>query len=163
MKMMIMKIMIILPTMVTMMKTPMSMGITLMVQTFMSTMLIAKISSSSWLPLIMFLMLIGGLLILFMYMSSIASNEKFKFNLKMTMLYMLMIVATEEMLMEKMNQNESIMIVNQETTSLNMIFMKKYLMITTLIFLLLFLTMVSVIFIMKIHKGPLRSKMYEQT
>nr|YP_009974404.1 NADH dehydrogenase subunit 6 [Chanohirata hamata]QNJ33334.1 NADH dehydrogenase subunit 6 [Chanohirata hamata] len=161
MKMIIMKTMIVVPTMISMMKTPMSMGIMLMIQTFLSTIIIAKSMSSSWMPMIMFLMLIGGLLILFMYMSSIASNEKFKISMKMFLPSILIVMLSEDMLLEKINQNSNMNMYNMEMLSLNMIFMKKYLIITLLIFLMLLLTMVSVIYIMKIHKGPLRSKTYE--
>nr|YP_009946879.1 NADH dehydrogenase subunit 6 [Penthimia melanocephala]QOG08898.1 NADH dehydrogenase subunit 6 [Penthimia melanocephala] len=162
MKTFIIKLMIIIPSVISMMKTPMSMGVMLMMQTFLSTMFMAKIMGYSWMPMTMFIMLIGGLMILFMYMSSIASNEKFKMNIFMSIFPLLiMLMMMEEMTIETQNETNLSNLIINEQKSMNFIFMKKYFMITVLIFMMLLLTMISVVFIMKIHKGPLRSKTYE--
>lgn len=60
---------------------PVTLGITLLIQTVIVTILTLIIFSNSWFSYIIFLILIGGLLILFIYITRIASNEKFKFNL----------------------------------------------------------------------------------
>nr|APX40704.1 NADH dehydrogenase subunit 6 [Pachybrachis suffrianii] len=65
-----------------MMKHPLSMGLILLVQTIFTSMLTGFMAYSFWFSYIMFLIMVGGMLILFMYMTSIASNEKFKFSWK---------------------------------------------------------------------------------
>nr|YP_009520507.1 NADH dehydrogenase subunit 6 [Macrosteles quadrimaculatus]AWX90837.1 NADH dehydrogenase subunit 6 [Macrosteles quadrimaculatus] len=158
MKLNIMKIMMMISSMTMFMKTPMSMGMLLMTQTLMATMLTAKLMSSSWMSMVMFLMLIGGLLILFMYMSSIASNEKFKMNYKMFLMTMIMIMPMEELMSEmQLNENQLIYSKNETIVFMKM-YNKKTMMITIMMFIYMLLTMVIVTKIVKINKGPLRAK-----
>nr|ASR18188.1 NADH dehydrogenase subunit 6 [Orosius orientalis] len=159
MKMMIMKCMMSISMMTFTMKTPMSLGVLLLMMTTLSTILMSMITPSAWMPMIMFLMLIGGLLILFMYMSSIASNEKFKSNIKLVIVSMLMLTLPYENLMAESLTSEtlesSLML---ESTSMIKIYNKKTFMITIMLFLYLLLSMIVVTKITKIFKGPLRSK-----
>nr|ATC73030.1 NADH dehydrogenase subunit 6 [Osbornellus sp. EMHAU-2015-Zz052506] len=157
MKMILIKFMIIISSSIIMMKTPMSLGIMLLMQTFLSTFMLAKMFSSSWIAFIMFLMLIGGLLILFMYMSSIASNEKFKTNFKLYSIWMMIMLPCEELMMNSViNENQNSM-TWAETISMSKIFNKKGMIITLLMFCYLLLTMIVMIKIIKIYKGPLRA------
>nr|YP_010736946.1 NADH dehydrogenase subunit 6 [Chinaocerus tubulatus]WEP24833.1 NADH dehydrogenase subunit 6 [Chinaocerus tubulatus] len=160
MKMNIMKIMMMMISILPIMKTPMSMGMMLMTQTMLMTMLMNKTMTTSWLSMITFLMMIGGLLILFIYMSSLASNEKFKINLKM-MIIMLMIMWMSEDLMQNMQINEMQALHNIEYTeqlSLNKLYNKKSMTITLITVLYLLLTMITVTKLVKHYEGPLRSK-----
>nr|ATG83172.1 NADH dehydrogenase subunit 6 [Alobaldia tobae] len=159
MKFLLIKMSLMITSSILMLKTPMSMGILLLVQTTISTLIISKVLSYSWLSMIMFLMFVGGLLILFMYMSSIASNEKFKPNMKIMILLIIMTLPMEE-LMSEMQHNENFNNLNimQESISLTKIYNKKTLMITILMFMYMFLTMIVVTSIIKIFKGPLRAK-----
>nr|ANJ70698.1 NADH dehydrogenase subunit 6 [Uloma sp. BMNH 1425257] len=68
------------------MKHPLSMGLILLIQTIMISLITGNMNQNMWFSYILFLIMIGGMLILFMYMTSIASNEKFKTNLKMILL-----------------------------------------------------------------------------
>nr|YP_010610873.1 NADH dehydrogenase subunit 6 [Idiocerus consimilis]WAP91694.1 NADH dehydrogenase subunit 6 [Idiocerus consimilis] len=160
MKVNIMKLMIMMISMLPIMKTPMSMGMILMLQTIMMTLLMNKMMVTSWLTMITFLMMIGGLLILFIYMSSLASNEKFKINMKVLIIMMLMMITSEE-LMQDMQINETQDIMNTmtiEQLSLNKLYNKKSLMITLIMVLYLLLTMIAVTKLVKHYEGPLRSK-----
>nr|YP_010757436.1 NADH dehydrogenase subunit 6 [Leofa pulchella]WEU77779.1 NADH dehydrogenase subunit 6 [Leofa pulchella] len=159
MKMIFIKTSMYISTMILFMKTPMSMGILLLIQTIICTMLMSGIMNTSWMPMIMFLMFIGGLLILFMYMSSIASNEKFTPNYKlMGILLMMMILPFEEM-MNELKMNESInSFLSKESISMMKIYNKKTMMITVLMFMYMFLAMIVVTSVISIHKGPLRAK-----
>nr|YP_010502885.1 NADH dehydrogenase subunit 6 [Exitianus nanus]UXD78662.1 NADH dehydrogenase subunit 6 [Exitianus nanus] len=160
MKLMFMKLALSSNTMILFVKTPMTMGMLLMIQTMVSTLIISKSMDSSWIPMVMFLMFIGGLLILFMYMSSIASNEKFTPNIKMlTIMIIALVIPLEELMTEVSNNNimaESYL--TKESTSMTKIYNKKTMWITIMLFLYLFLTMIVVSKIIKIHKGPLRAK-----
>nr|ATF28588.1 NADH dehydrogenase subunit 6 [Exitianus indicus] len=157
--MLFMKIVMFSSTSILFLKTPMSMGVMLLIQTIMSTLIISKMMNSSWIPMIMFLMFIGGLLILFMYMSSIASNEKFTPNIKMLVILMIMLILPmEEMMNEFQMQNSMEMFLSGESTSMTKIYNKKTMLITIMLFMYMFITMVVVTKVIKIHKGPLRSK-----
>nr|QWZ47665.1 NADH dehydrogenase subunit 6 [Metidiocerus impressifrons] len=160
MKMYIMKMMLMMISILPAMKTPMSMGMTLMLQTIMMTTLMNSMMTSTWLTMITFLMMIGGLLILFIYMSSLASNEKFKINMKM-MIITVMIFIMMESLMQDMQINEAQNLNSTEYTeqlSLNKLYNKKSMMITLIMVLYLLLTMIVVTKLVKHYEGPLRSK-----
>nr|ASM41883.1 NADH dehydrogenase subunit 6 [Scaphoideus varius] len=157
MKLLTIKLMISISSSIPMLKTPMSMGILLLIQTTLTTILISKLFSSSWMAMTIFLMLIGGLLILFMYMSSIASNEKFTPNIYMMLPFMFIIIPMEELLCETQMNEKLTMFVPNESITLMKIYNKKSMLITILMFLYLLLTMISVSSIIKIYKGPLRS------
>nr|APX40392.1 NADH dehydrogenase subunit 6 [Cryptocephalus schaefferi] len=77
------------------MKHPLTLGSVLLIQTILIALLTGLLSLNFWFSYIIFLVMIGGLLILFVYMTSIASNEKFKFSFKLflfTSFYMLMTI-----------------------------------------------------------------------
>nr|YP_010278726.1 NADH dehydrogenase subunit 6 [Changbaninus pleiospicules]UKE80323.1 NADH dehydrogenase subunit 6 [Changbaninus pleiospicules] len=158
MKMTLLKIMIYITSLISTLKTPMSMGILLLIQTTLSTILISKLTMSSWMAMIIFLMLIGGLLILFMYMSSIASNEKFTPNIFMIFPIMLIFLPMEEMMCEtQMNEKLQTFMLNESITLMK-IYNKKTMLITIMLFSYLLLAMISITSVIKIYKGPLRSK-----
>nr|YP_010736907.1 NADH dehydrogenase subunit 6 [Pediopsoides anchorides]WEP24781.1 NADH dehydrogenase subunit 6 [Pediopsoides anchorides] len=163
MKFLLLKMMLLNSIILPIMKTPLSMGTTLIMQTIMATMLMNKMMLTAWFPMVTFLMMIGGMMVLFMYMSSIAANEKFKMNLNMTIMLILMIIITEEFLMEnQINEKQKMMYMEiQETYSMLKLYNKKSMMITMFLVMFLLLTMVSVSKIVLHHKGPLRMKTYE--
>nr|QGA74000.1 NADH dehydrogenase subunit 6 [Cryptocephalus flavolimbatus] len=76
---------------------PLTLGFILLVQTLMIALLTGIMSLNFWSSYIIFIIMIGGLLILFIYMTSVASNEKFKFSFKL--LSMMMFMFTFVMLM----------------------------------------------------------------
>nr|YP_010478257.1 NADH dehydrogenase subunit 6 [Nesophrosyne haleakala]UVI59701.1 NADH dehydrogenase subunit 6 [Nesophrosyne haleakala] len=160
MKILLMKVMIMISSYTLMLKTPMSMGIMLLILTTTSTILMTQVLTTAWIPMVMFLMLVGGLLILFMYMSSIASNEKFTTNIfLMTIPILTLMMPLEEMMIELMMTEtlaSSTMLI--DNTSMIKIYNKKTFVITTLMFMYLLLSMIVVTKIIKIFSGPLRSK-----
>nr|YP_009917455.1 NADH dehydrogenase subunit 6 [Drabescus ineffectus]QLJ57903.1 NADH dehydrogenase subunit 6 [Drabescus ineffectus] len=157
MKMMLIKITIIIYSSIIVMKTPMSLGMMLLLQTFFSTILMSKMLSSSWLTFIMFLMMVGGLLILFMYMSSIASNEKFKVNMSLYLILIILALPFEELTFNMIINEKQTIMNYPEAIYMSKIFNKSGMIITFMMFCYLILTMISVIKIIKIYKGPLRS------
>nr|CDN85565.1 NADH dehydrogenase subunit 6 [Geocharax gracilis] len=56
---------------------PLSMGLTLLIQTILICLLTGTFNSSFWFSYILFLIFLGGMLILFIYVASLASNEPF--------------------------------------------------------------------------------------
>nr|APX40145.1 NADH dehydrogenase subunit 6 [Cryptocephalus lusitanicus] len=68
------------------MNHPLTLGFILLLQTMMIALLTGLLSLNFWSSYIIFLIMIGGMLILFIYMTSVASNEKFKFSSKLFLL-----------------------------------------------------------------------------
>nr|YP_010478252.1 NADH dehydrogenase subunit 6 [Nesophrosyne montium]UVI59696.1 NADH dehydrogenase subunit 6 [Nesophrosyne montium] len=159
MKILLMKIMIVISSYTILLKTPMSMGMLLLMLTTTSVMILTQILTSSWIPMIMFLMLIGGLLILFVYMSSIASNEKFTTNILLMIIPLIILIIPIESMLTEMLTNESMTtMLTADAVSMIKIYNKKTFMVTIFMFLYLLLSMIVVTKIIKIFKGPLRSK-----
>nr|WRQ18196.1 NADH dehydrogenase subunit 6 [Igerna wilsoni] len=162
MKMTMIKCMMIMSTFTLMIKTPMSMGISLLIQTMMMILIMNKMMTSSWFIMITFLMMIGGLLIIFTYMSSIASNEKFKLNFKSLYLIMIMLMMFDEMMIEEqIIEKQELLEEKFEKISLMKMY-SKTMTLTMMMILFLLLSMISIAKIVKLHEGPLRPKNYEQ-
>uniref|UniRef100_UPI00315D2D45 NADH dehydrogenase subunit 6 n=1 Tax=Choucentrus sinensis TaxID=3038122 RepID=UPI00315D2D45 len=158
MKMMMMKTMMMISMMTLMMKSPMSMVMTLLAQTLLTIILTNSINNNSWIPLITFLTMIGGLLIIFMYMSSITSNDKFKMNMKICIPMIMMIIMTEDMMLNfEIQETQDILLKTNKMMSLTKMY-SKMMMMTTMLILYLMLTMITVNKIIKLFEGPLRSK-----
>nr|YP_010583010.1 NADH dehydrogenase subunit 6 [Yangisunda tiani]UGN61456.1 NADH dehydrogenase subunit 6 [Yangisunda tiani] len=161
---MTMKLMMIISSLNLVMNNPMSMGFLLMTQTMMMILLMNKMMTSSWFTMITFMMMIGALLIMFMYMSSIASNEKFKMkaNMMIIILIMLTMLISEEMMLEsQIKETIEYKTTNNFNMSLTKIYNKKSMMLTIMLVMYLLLTMISVTKLVKHHKGPLRAMNYE--
>nr|YP_009236883.1 NADH dehydrogenase subunit 6 [Spiniphilus spinicornis]AMJ17348.1 NADH dehydrogenase subunit 6 [Spiniphilus spinicornis]QVM79150.1 NADH dehydrogenase subunit 6 [Spiniphilus spinicornis] len=63
---------------------PLSFGLILLIQTLLISLITGLMNSDFWFSYILFLIMVGGMLILFIYMTSIASNEMFKISSKLT-------------------------------------------------------------------------------
>nr|QDA21685.1 NADH dehydrogenase subunit 6 [Orthetrum sabina] len=142
---------------------PMSMGITLLTQTIMMCIMMGMMSYSSWFSYILFLVFLGGMLILFIYMTSIASNEMFNppmYNVAaiiiMMMLFMMMFMLSDPFMIV-LPTTESFHIMDH---SLKMIMTPLYSnpmsLITIFMVLYLFLTLIVIVALTKFNKGPLR-------
>nr|ASS30699.1 NADH dehydrogenase subunit 6 [Stemonopa insignis] len=64
---------------------PLTAGLTLLIQTTLIAPSSGLILKSFWFGYILFLIFLGGMLVLFIYVASLAPNEQFKFNTKMLM------------------------------------------------------------------------------
>nr|ALO76873.1 NADH deshydrogenase subunit 6 [Ischnomera caerulea] len=143
---------------------PLSLGMILLLQTTMISLITGTLNLSFWYSYILFLIMIGGMMILFIYMTSIASNEKFTFNFNIMLLIILSFsVMIAPILMKFLiliflpNEDSSIFNINQ-SIYLSMI---KYLNLPsnlTLSFMIiyLFLTLIATVKITNFSKGPLR-------
>nr|AQD17660.1 NADH dehydrogenase subunit 6 [Oryzaephilus surinamensis] len=144
-------------TMIMFMKHPISMGMTILIQVILVAMNLALKYSNPWFSYILFMIMVGGLMVLFMYMTSVASNEKFKFSIKLLMLFF-MINLSMNILSLKMKITPTHMLLNKPQMPLT-----KYLsipsnivLITMIIYLLI--TLIATIKIVNINSGPLRQK-----
>nr|YP_010894869.1 NADH dehydrogenase subunit 6 [Amiota spinifemorata]WJW73382.1 NADH dehydrogenase subunit 6 [Amiota spinifemorata] len=149
---------------------PLSMGLTLLIQTTLICLLTGLMTKNFWYSYILFLIFMGGMLVLFIYVTSLASNEMFNLSMKLTMfstitLFMLIflsIIIDKPSLMFFMNNNEMESISNNYTyfmensLSLNKLYNYPTNFITILLMNYLLITLIVIIKITKLFKGPLR-------
>nr|YP_010580876.1 NADH dehydrogenase subunit 6 [Pyrops lathburii]UAT98614.1 NADH dehydrogenase subunit 6 [Pyrops lathburii]UZT27061.1 NADH dehydrogenase subunit 6 [Pyrops lathburii] len=148
----------------TFMKHPLSMGSMLMFQTMMLCLNQSTISKTPWYMYILFLTTVGGLMIMFMYMASIASNEKFKMSIKMVIMWMMMnmmamMMTNIDLSMEcmyKMTEMKMQTTEMSEEKSTSKFFMMNKMNITMTMMMILIMTMVSVTNISSTFEGPLK-------
>nr|QEL51292.1 NADH dehydrogenase subunit 6 [Lampyris noctiluca] len=147
------------------MEHPMSMGLILLMQTILISLMTSMMGINSWFSYILFLVMVGGMLILFTYMTSVASNEMFKYSniliitltcLSLSLIFML----GKKSFMYNFSSNsiESFPLQNQENFS---IVLMKYLsfpmmFIWLMLIIYLLITMIAVVKITMIKYGPLR-------
>nr|YP_010240643.1 NADH dehydrogenase subunit 6 [Aleochara postica]QTG39870.1 NADH dehydrogenase subunit 6 [Aleochara postica] len=148
------------------MNHPITMGLTLLIQTIIISLISGMIHFNYWFSYILFLIMVGGLLVLFIYMTSIASNEMFYFSSKtMIMLFLIMFfMMIFFMVMDSYFMNFTFLF-NENMNFLiqNMNFLKKFFNYPSIIIILimmnyLFITLIATVKITKIEFGPLRQK-----
>nr|AFU50291.1 NADH dehydrogenase subunit 6 [Disteniazteca fimbriata] len=149
------------------MNHPLSFGMILLMQTIMVAIITGYLYLNFWFSYIIFLIMIGGMLVLFMYMTSIASNEKFKMSYS---LYFYIIFTISMFTMISM-VNETVLNLNFKVEEMTQsIFMMKnnftlikyfnfpHNLIYILMIIYLFITLIMVVKITNIKYGPLRQK-----
>nr|YP_009258825.1 NADH dehydrogenase subunit 6 [Aneurus sublobatus]AFI54690.1 NADH dehydrogenase subunit 6 [Aneurus sublobatus] len=147
-------IMITIMTSMMSVKHPIVMGVILIIQACMVSLYSGMMMKTFIYSYILMIVMASGLLVLFMYMSSIAPNKKFK-----KMITSLPLILITSILTFYVTKNSHWMETNEmpqkDTISLNSIFMSKNKMTLTVI-ILLFIVMVIVTMISNVNEGPLR-------
>nr|YP_009390966.1 NADH dehydrogenase subunit 6 [Meroptera pravella]ARV87624.1 NADH dehydrogenase subunit 6 [Meroptera pravella] len=152
---------------------PLSMGLMILFQTLLTCLITGMLIKTYWFSYILFLTFLGGLLVLFIYVSSIASNEMFKtsFNLKFLLLiiFSFIIIMTllykNNLIWMNFNQNlemnkfmDSFLFFNNENKiNLSKLYNNQTFMMMMMMMIYLFITLIAVIKITNIFYGPLRS------
>nr|YP_009450293.1 NADH dehydrogenase subunit 6 [Notonecta chinensis]AOW68983.1 NADH dehydrogenase subunit 6 [Notonecta chinensis] len=147
-------------------KHPLSMGLILILQTMTVSIISGMMINSFWFSYILFIILLGGALVLFIYMASIASNEKFYFSYKMLMFSMSMMLMSiimfflvDSMMINKIKINsKNIFMENEQLMSLIKLFNTQTTSLTIMLVTYLLITMIAITFIVNIYEGPMRSK-----
>nr|AXS65768.1 NADH dehydrogenase subunit 6 [Staphylinoidea sp. 7 KM-2017] len=141
---------------------PLSFGMILLIQTIMTALITGLMTPNFWFSYILFLIMIGGMLVLFIYMTSIASNEKFNFSIKLTLLFSMMIPTSiminylmDKFIMNKTNFNSSLF-ENSSKMLINKFINFPSNMILYLMIIYLFITLIAVVKITNLNSGPLR-------
>nr|YP_006504010.1 NADH dehydrogenase subunit 6 [Drepanotermes sp. SLC-2012]AFM92510.1 NADH dehydrogenase subunit 6 [Drepanotermes sp. SLC-2012]QZK22023.1 NADH dehydrogenase subunit 6 [Drepanotermes sp. QLD_157]QZK22075.1 NADH dehydrogenase subunit 6 [Drepanotermes sp. QLD_224] len=146
--------------MFTQMKHPMAMGLMLLIQTTMVCLISGTMYSSFWFSYILFMIMIGGMLVLFMYMTSLASNEMFSPSNKMfmatTMLLPILMYMMPTVTNNKEMNTHSTMMENEILTTTTVMYNQMMGTMTTLLVLYMLLTLIVVVNIINVSKGPLR-------
>nr|AYQ19070.1 NADH dehydrogenase subunit 6 [Cleridae sp. 2 ACP-2013] len=157
--------MLLLSTTMMFSKHPLSLGMILLIQTTLTSLMVGLMNLNFWFSYILFLIMIGGMLILFIYMTSIASNEKFKMSKTiLIILYMIFISILISFFLDSQmfnlfmtNFDMKILITNYNYKfSMNKMFNfpNMFLMYMSLIYLLI--TLIAVVKISNFNMGPLR-------
>nr|YP_010866004.1 NADH dehydrogenase subunit 6 [Panorpa curva]WGT92288.1 NADH dehydrogenase subunit 6 [Panorpa curva] len=157
----------------TQMNHPLAMGLVLLIQTLLICMINGLITKTFWFSYILFLVFLGGMLILFIYMTSLASNEMFNFSSKLTFL-IIFIVMISIIMFFFIDQNlwifnfmnfdmenlTKISFLNMNENSLNLTKLYNFptSFMTIVLINYLFLTLIVVVKITNIFYGPLRQK-----
>nr|QXT44255.1 NADH dehydrogenase subunit 6 [Alyscotermes sp. CIVT287] len=146
--------------MFTQMKHPLAMGMMLLMQTTMVCVISGTMYSSFWFSYILFLIMIGGMLVLFMYMTSLASNEMFSPSNKMLSITLMMMLPLMYMMPNVTNNKEmnthNSMLENDILTSTTVMYNQMMGTMTTLLVLYMLMTLIVVVNIINVSKGPLR-------
>nr|AVN67505.1 NADH dehydrogenase subunit 6 [Phoetalia pallida] len=152
----------LLSVMFTQMNHPLAMGMILLIQTTLISIITGMMAHSFWFSYILFLIFLGGMLVLFIYVASLASNELFSLstNMMLTMSVSFLMIMWLLYLSYPNIQNQEIKEFLVMSSSTNLPLIKLYnqptSIITILLALYLFLTLIAVVKITNIFKGPLR-------
>nr|YP_010538704.1 NADH dehydrogenase subunit 6 [Luciola parvula]UYE92315.1 NADH dehydrogenase subunit 6 [Luciola parvula] len=163
---MTMTILMIMTTIMFMFIThPLSMGMILLTQTLLISMWTGFLSMNFWYSYILFIIMVGGMLILFIYMTSVASNEKFSYS-KILMIIMILMMTTSIIMMIKDQLYSSMNSMNSEMInfknkflfklSLNKFYMMPMMLISMSMIIYLLMAMIAVVKITNLKSGPLR-------
>nr|YP_010946671.1 NADH dehydrogenase subunit 6 [Margattea angusta]WGO57389.1 NADH dehydrogenase subunit 6 [Margattea angusta] len=160
-----MKFIVLFSTLMSMMSMftnhPMIMGMILLTQTTLIALITGMISPTFWFSYILFLIFIGGMLILFIYMTSLASNEIITITKKTMLLMMAIIIPIIfiKQIQSHPQPQDNYMFTNMYNLFNNQV-LKLYNMPTHLITIMmgsyLFLSLIAVVKITNIFMGPLR-------
>nr|URX54159.1 NADH dehydrogenase subunit 6 [Glyptotermes sp. 15 AB-2022a] len=158
---MLMTLSMVSSTTFTQMKHPLAMGMMLLTQTLITCLMSGLMNKSFWFQYILFMVFVGGMLVLFIYVTSLASNEMFSLSTKvivmaiMTFSSMMMIENWVELDSKDTTMHET-MLSEEITTMTSKLYNLPNGTMTILMALYLFLTLIVVVKITNISSGPLR-------
>nr|YP_005089284.1 NADH dehydrogenase subunit 6 [Libythea celtis]YP_010879512.1 NADH dehydrogenase subunit 6 [Libythea lepita]ADP01761.1 NADH dehydrogenase subunit 6 [Libythea celtis]WHE44876.1 NADH dehydrogenase subunit 6 [Libythea lepita] len=152
---------------------PLSMGFLILIQTLLICLMTGMLINTYWFSYILFLTFLGGLLVLFIYVSSIASNELFKFSFNNKMFFFIMMFFSIIMSLFFMNNltwmnlifndemlnsfNLFLFFNNENNMNLTKLYNDQTYFLMMMMVIYLFITLVAVVKITNIFFGPIRS------
>nr|YP_010046553.1 NADH dehydrogenase subunit 6 [Anopheles annulipes]QPJ78432.1 NADH dehydrogenase subunit 6 [Anopheles annulipes] len=169
-KLIIMTICLIMSFIFMQMKHPLSMGLMLLIQTFLTCLITGIYVKTFWFSYVLFLIFLGGMLILFIYVTSLSSNEMFSMSFSLslfsifmiTIMFMFFFILDKSLIeqfisnMEMEKFSMTINLINENILSLNKMYNFPTNLITLLLINYLFLTLLVTVKITKKFYGPLR-------
>nr|YP_010533961.1 NADH dehydrogenase subunit 6 [Condylostylus luteicoxa]UXX49975.1 NADH dehydrogenase subunit 6 [Condylostylus luteicoxa] len=152
------------------MNHPLAMGLMLLIQTLMISLASGIMAKSFWFSYIIFLVFLGGLLVLFIYVTSLASNEMFSMSMKITLLIltfsfmtvMILLVLDFSIINSFMENSEMIQLSeNQSYCKENSLILSKIYnyptnLLTIILINYLLITLIAIVKITNVFYGPLR-------
>nr|QOL00852.1 NADH dehydrogenase subunit 6 [Phyllomimus sinicus] len=155
-------------------KHPLSLTIIIICQTLIMSMCLSLLTKTFWMSYILFLVFLGGMLVLFLYITSLAPNEKFSapklplIIMIIISLYMCMLISLsfmDPMYSNMLNSNTDMNQFSNSTTVLSStnqisMLMKLYntpsSILTIMLIMYLLLTLIIIVKITNMPMGPLR-------
>nr|YP_010385013.1 NADH dehydrogenase subunit 6 [Asthenognathus inaequipes]UPL65023.1 NADH dehydrogenase subunit 6 [Asthenognathus inaequipes] len=143
---------------------PLAMGLMLFIQTTLISMTTGIYNFSFWFSYILFLVFLGGMLILFIYIASLASNESFTFSFTTAIIFFLMTLTffmilfmlDPVLLSNNTSTSSSMKCFNSTPFIINWIYNLPSMTFTIFIVSYLLLMLIIVVKIINLFKGPLR-------
>nr|APT41456.1 NADH dehydrogenase subunit 6 [Micropygomyia cayennensis] len=150
---------------------PLAMGLMLLIQTLIISLIIGLMMKTFWFSYILFLTFMGGMLILFIYITSLASNEMFSFSSKILILFSLlmfmilisMLITDKSFIMHYFNNTEMTEFFNtkilfkENFLNLNKFYNFPINLIMLMMVIYLLLTLIVIVKITQTNFGPLRT------
>nr|YP_009454225.1 NADH dehydrogenase subunit 6 [Gynaephora jiuzhiensis]ATY48754.1 NADH dehydrogenase subunit 6 [Gynaephora jiuzhiensis] len=154
---------------------PLSMGFMILIQTILMCLLLGMLNKTYWFLYILFLIYLGGLLIIFIYISSITSNELFNPSMNLKTLFIFLLMSIFYILYFKINKfflmnfsfnsdmnnlfsmSNLFININLNIINLNKIYNNHTFFIMLMLMIYLFITLIAMVKITNIFYGPLRS------
>lgn len=155
-------------------KHPLAIGLILLLQTTLICLLTGLIIKTFWFSYVLFLVFLGGILVLFIYVTSLASNEMFSLSIKIFCLRLISFIFISLLIWTKDKNiifsffiNYDIYMINEisafyteNSLILNKIYNFPINLVSILLMIYLFLTLIAVVKITNIFEGPLRPKSF---
>nr|QGU84917.1 NADH dehydrogenase subunit 6 [Gibbovalva kobusi] len=149
---------------------PLMMGLLILMQTLLTCLISGLFIKSYWFSYILFLTFLGGLLVLFIYISSMASNEMFfkMTNMKLFIIFFFLINMFYYLNFNNLNNfinneeminyfNNFIFFNNENKINLSKLYNNQNYLLTMILIIYLFITLLAIVKITNIFYGPLRS------
>ena len=163
---------IIIRTIFCFIKHPLAIGLMLLLQTLLICLITSIFTKSFWFSYVLFLIFLGGILVLFIYVTSLASNEIFSFSIKILTIRLIFFSSNllifyfidKNLIINFMQNNETFIITNinsfllENSLILNKLYNFPINLLTILLIIYLFLTLIAAVKITNIFEGPLRPK-----
>nr|YP_010743787.1 NADH dehydrogenase subunit 6 [Helice tridens]WET30533.1 NADH dehydrogenase subunit 6 [Helice tridens] len=145
---------------------PLAMGLLLFIQTILISLTVGIYNFSFWFSYILFLVFLGGMLVLFIYVASLASNESFSFSLttflfsiSLISLFMFVLLFLDPLIISPNSSSLSTSSLKYYLSTpmiINWIYNTPSMIFTIFIVSYLLLMLIVVVKIVNLFKGPLR-------
>nr|YP_002808493.1 NADH dehydrogenase subunit 6 [Scylla tranquebarica]ACO07200.1 NADH dehydrogenase subunit 6 [Scylla tranquebarica] len=144
---------------------PLSMGLTLLIQTILISLSAGLMTYTYWFSYILFMIFLGGMLVLFIYVTSLASNESFSFSYSsffssifLVLFFFPLFIFFDPLINEIMTNLpiSSLTFYSSNVFIISWIYSTNLMNFTLFIILYLLLTLIVVVKISNLFKGPLR-------
>nr|AIW65000.1 NADH dehydrogenase subunit 6 [Celenna sp. MT-2014] len=154
---------------------PLSIGLMILLQTLLMCLISGMLIKTYWYSYILFLTFLGGLLVLFIYVSSVASNELFNlsFKIKMIIILLILLLIMNQIYMilyknlnwmnlsNNMSNNDNLMKMtffnNENKINLNKLYNNHTYLMMMMLMIYLFISLIAIVKITNIFYGPLRT------
>jgi NADH-ubiquinone oxidoreductase chain 6 len=143
------------------MKQPLAIGSILILQTIITRIIRGSLHKRFWFSYILFLIFLGGVLVLFIYVTRLASNEIFSLSTKImvfSLIITIILTNTKNLIIpgNKETIKHELIITNETNIILGKLYNQHTGIITILLASYLLLALIVIVKVTNISKGPLR-------